>query len=212
MAAGAAVGKGIPSVLISTSMSSAGLAQRVICARGKIPLARLRENRLEPPYVAKAQRALAEIRVAPFFLDPESGSGSLQRRVADAAGVEGVELVVIDAFEGLVGPSPGNAQDIAYELRGLARDRSIAIVLGLVLPYDPPPAPPRPPALADLLAHDGLLERDDTVLGLWQPEFHDPCTERPGIAQIDVFGGDRPPISIELAFLDRYPSMVDIAR
>lgn len=171
----------------------------------------LAEQRLKPPYIASAKRALGEVREASFLLDADSGSRALEHRVADAAEVEGVEMIVVDAAGGWATP-PEAAQNTARELRSLGRDRSVAIVLGLVLPYDPPPAPPRPPAPADLLALPGLVERDDTVLNFSREELYDPYTERQGIAQIDVFGRRRHQARLDLCFLDRYPRVIDLAR
>lgn len=212
LAAGAAIGNGVLAVLISTTMSPAEISQRVIAARGKISGERVAERRLLPHEMARAKRALREMHEAPLLLDADPGSRAVEERAARAAEVNGLELIVVDAFEGWGNPPLDAARDAARALRQLAGDRSIAIVLGLVLPYDLRSASPRPPAPVDLLATPGLVERGDTVLAFSRPEIYEPYTDRPGIAQVDVCGGRRQRGSLEFCFLDRYPRVVNKAR
>jgi replicative DNA helicase len=205
-------------LIFSVEMSGALIAQRFLSMESGVDSARIREGRLSDVEVKQVGQALDVLQVAPIWVDdtPQIELAELCGRARKLAAAEEIDLIVVD-YLGLVRAGRGGLNrvqeisEIAGQLKGLARDLNIPLLVLSQLSRAVEQRNPHIPMLSDL-RDSGAVEQDaDVVVFLYREDMYDRDTERKGITDVIVAKHRNGPTGqIELLFLDRNTRFVDL--
>lgn len=177
-----AVEKKLPVLVVSLEMSKTELAQRLICARGRVDSHKLKGGFLDQKDHERINRAADALAESTFLIDDTPGC-TLSQIAAVARRLkrqEGLALLVID-YLGLIEPDdpkdPRQEQvaKMARRLKGLARELKIPILCLAQLNRQAEQTRDNRPRLSNL-RDSGAIEQDaDVVLFVHREErFHSP--------------------------------------
>ena len=213
-----AVVEKIPTLMVSLEMSRTELAQRMLCARGRIDGKTLKGSYLSAVELQHLNRAANELGQAPLFIDDSpsrtvSEIGAVARRIKrkeDALG-----LIVID-YLGLIEPDTPSDQrqeqvaKIARRLKGLARELKVPILCLAQLNRQTETAKDNKPRLSHL-RESGAIEQDaDVVMFVHREEYYcsreDAATKKiAGQADLIIAKQRNGPVDdVKLAWLGQY--------
>jgi replicative DNA helicase len=220
MAANLGLHHGIPVAVFTLEMSKLEVAQRLMCAEGRVELQRLRTGRLtndDWPRLVKACDALTK---APIYVDDTRLTTMLEIR-AKARRLKAREqklgLVVIDYLQLM--SSGGNAENrvqevsqISRALKVIAGDLEVPVVALSQLSRAVESRTDKRPLLSDL-RESGSIEQDaDLVIFLYRDEYYNEHSEDQGLAEVILAKHRNGPVGSEkLAFLKRFAKFADLA-
>ena len=174
VAANAAITHSIPVALFSLEMSSEQLAQRLLCAEGRIDAQRLRRGRLSQEEHERLAAAAGHLNTAPIWIDDQPGANVLEiraksRRLQSELRTDGKDLglIVIDYMQLMAGTSRAESRvqevsEISRGLKALARELEVPVVALSQLSRGPEQRTDKRPMLSDL-RESGCLTGDTLV-------------------------------------------------
>jgi replicative DNA helicase len=194
MAKNAAAEHHRPVLFFSMEMSTAQIAQRLVCSHGHgIDAQRLRRRMLSPEEQRSLLDACSEFEQAPLFLDDTPGMTAMElrskaRRVAQR---HKIEAVFVDYLQLMHTPQAENRQveiaNISRGLKSLGRELNIPIIALAQLNRMPEGRSDKRPLMSDL-RESGAIEQDaDVILLIHREEYYHPeKDEVKGLAEIII--------------------------
>ena len=174
------VGKAV--AIFSLEMSRQQLVQRLLCARAKVDLQRVRNGFLADRDFRNLTSAATALRDAKLFIDDTAGLSivELRAKARRLKAQHDIQLVVIDYLQLLRGSSrraQENRQleisEISAGVKALAKELSIPIIVIAQLNRQPELRGGGKPRLSDL-RESGSIEQDADLVGLLvRPEYYE---------------------------------------
>jgi len=205
-------------VIFSLEMSDTELAQRMMCAQGRVDSHRLRTGSVGPDDWSKLTEACARLEKAPITIVDSPGSNMLEIRALTRrlASEQAVGLVVIDYLQLMMsdGRYENRQQEIAKisrSLKVMARELKVPVLALSQLSRAPDRREVPRPMLTDL-RESGAIEQDaDMVLFIYRPKNESGHMEN--TAELIVAKHRNGPTgTIDLVFQDKYTSFSSAAR
>jgi replicative DNA helicase len=220
IASNLALQHGTPVAVFTLEMSKLEVAQRFMCAEGRVELQRLRTGRLSNedwPRLVKACDALTK---APIYVDDTRLTTMLEIR-AKARRLKAREprlgAVIVDYLQLMsTGTTVENrVQEIAQISRALkviAGDLEVPVIALSQLNRGVESRTDKRPLLSDL-RDSGAVEQDaDLVMFLYRDEYYNENSEDQGLAEVILAKHRNGPVGTEkLAFLKRFAKFADLA-
>ncbi len=219
-----AIAGGRATLFVSLEMSRMELAERMLCAHGRINGHKLRNGFISPTDRAKLVDTVAAMSKAPLFID-DTPSRTMTEIAATARRLkrrEKLALVVIDYLQLI---EPDNAKDprqeqvakIARRLKGLARELKVPVLCLAQLNRQAEVSKDNRPRLSHL-RESGAIEQDaDVVMFVHRDEYYMTNDEdRQRVAgQADIILAKQrngPTGDVKLAWLQDYTRFENLAR
>lgn len=183
-----------PVLFFSMEMSSAQIAQRLVCSHGHgIDAQRLRRRMLSPEEQRILLDACSEFEEAPLFIDDTPGMSvmELRSKARRLAQRQKIEAVFVDYLQLMHSPQAENRQTeiaaISRGLKSLARELSIPVIAMAQLNRMPEGRSDKRPMMSDL-RESGAIEQDaDVILLIHREEYYHPDKEEvKGLAELIV--------------------------
>ncbi len=175
-----AVAEQRPVAFFSMEMSRQQIAQRVLCARGRVDSHRVRRNRLNETEMMRLQHVADELGNKPFFVDDTPGMSvmELRAKARRLKMIHDIDLVVVDYLQ-LMGDSHSARESRQHEiatisrgLKALARELRIPVLALAQLNRNPEGREGNRPRMSDL-RESGAIEQDaDTIILLHREEYY----------------------------------------
>lgn len=219
-----AIGGGRTTLFVSLEMSRLELAERMLCAHGRINGHKLRNGVIAPTDRSKLTTASLAMSAAPLFID-DTPSRTMTEIAATARRLkrrENLAMVVIDYLQLI---EPDNSKDprqeqvakIARRLKALARELKVPVLCLAQLNRQAEVTKDNRPRLSHL-RESGAIEQDaDVVMFVHRDEYY--CTndeDRERVAgQADLIIAKQrngPTGDIKLAWLQDYTRFENLAR
>jgi replicative DNA helicase len=220
IAANLALHHGIPVAIFTLEMSKLEVAQRLMCAEGRVELQRLRTGRLSNddwPRLVKACDALTK---APIYVDDTRLTTMLEIR-GKARRLKSHEpnlgLVMIDYLQLMTSGSNfenrvQEVSQISRSLKVLAGDLEVPVLALSQLSRAVESRTDKRPVLSDLRESGSIEQDSDLVMFLYRDEYYNESSEDQGLAEVILAKHRNGPIGTEkLAFLKRYAKFSDLA-
>jgi replicative DNA helicase len=220
MAANLALHHGIPVAIFTLEMSKLEVAQRLMCAEGRVELQRLRTGRLSNddwPRLVKACDALTK---APIYVDDTRLTTMLEIR-GKARRLKSREpslgLVMIDYLQLMTSGSNfenrvQEVSQISRSLKVLAGDLEVPVLALSQLSRAVESRTDKRPVLSDLRESGSIEQDSDLVMFLYRDEYYNENSEDQGLAEVILAKHRNGPIGTErLAFLKRFAKFSDLA-
>ncbi len=215
----AAIDLGIPIGFFSLEMSKEQLTLRMLCARSRVEMHRLRSGYLIDSDWPKLTRAAGILTEAPFIIDDSPSLSVLELR-AKARRLKSemnLGLLVVDYLQLMKGSSKADTREqeiseISRSLKSLSKELNIPVIALSQLSRKVEQRHGNRPQLADL-RESGAIEQDaDLIMFIYRDEVYNPDTSEKGIAEI-IIGKQRngPTGTVKLAFLDKYTTFENLA-
>ncbi len=216
--------EGLATLVVSLEMSRLELAERMLCARGRINGHKLRNGFISPGDRRKLVETFAEMSKMPLFID-DAPNRTMTEIAATARRLkrrEKLGLVVIDYLQLIEPDNPKDPRQeqvakIARRLKGLARELSIPVLCLAQLNRQTESSKENIPRLSHL-RESGAIEQDaDVVMFVHREEYYATNEEDKarlaGEAQIIIAKQRNGPIGdIKLAWLQDYTRFENLAR
>jgi replicative DNA helicase len=183
--------------VFSLEMSREQVAQRMVCARGRVDAHRLRTNRLSESDYALLADAQEELSRASIFIDDTSSLTplTLRARARRLRAQHDVGLVIVDYLQLLEAPGLENRQQqisfVSRSLKALAREIQAPVLALSQLNRATENRDDKRPRLADL-RESGSIEQDaDLVCFLFREGYYRPraAGEEGGLGEEEGEGG-----------------------
>jgi replicative DNA helicase len=187
------------------------LTTKIVSAEARIPLQHILRHRMQEEHWTRMAQTLADIEAARLHISYAGQLtvpriGELLAQLDD--GPPG--LVIIDPASSLRPASPGSRDQIATDLKAMAVDLQIPLVVTSSLNRSPRTRIDRRPTLDDVSDAGHLVDIADVVLLLYRPDMID-REIRGGEADIIVAKSRLTPTSvITVAFQMHYSRFVDL--
>src|SRR5215472_6848410 len=220
IAANLALHHGIPVAIFTLEMSKLEVAQRLMCAEGRVELQRLRTGRLSNddwPRLVKACDALTK---APIYVDDTRLTTMLEIR-GKARRLKSREpnlgLILIDYLQLMTSGSNfenrvQEVSQISRSLKVLAGDLEVPVLALSQLSRAVESRTDKRPVLSDLRESGSIEQDSDLVMFLYRDEYYNEQSEDQGLAEVILAKHRNGPIGTEkLAFLKRYAKFSDLA-
>ncbi len=218
----AAVKYNIPVAIFSLEMSMEQLMMRMLCARAKVELKKLRTGFLDDDDWAKLYEAADELSKASIFIDdtPALEPLELRARCRRLKSEHDLGLVIIDYLQLMHVPQKKDSreQEISYisrNLKALAKEIDVPVVALAQLNRKVEERKDKRPMLSDL-RESGAIEQDaDVIIFLYRDEVYNKKEDNPkkGIAEIIIGKQRNGPIgSLELAYLSKYTAFEELEK
>jgi replicative DNA helicase len=181
-----------PGLIISLEMSSAEIAERLLCEEAKIDGHKLRTGNLDEIDHYEYSAASARMRTWPLYFNDNADltASALCSIVRRERRIHKIEYVIVDYLQ-LIDPDDPKAireQQVSAtirKLKKLAKGLKIPIIVLAQLNRGVEQRDDKRPRLADL-RESGAIEQDaDSVLFIHRPDAYDP-DDRPGEADIII--------------------------
>jgi replicative DNA helicase len=210
----------IPVGVFTLEMSKVEVAQRLMCAEGRVELQRLRTGRLTNEDWPRLVKACDTLTKAPIFVDDTRLTTMLEIR-AKARRLKAREpnlgAVVIDYLQLMssgadVDNRVQEVSQISRSLKVLAGDLDVPVIALSQLSRAVESRTDKRPLLSDL-RESGSIEADaDLVMFLYRDEYYNENSEDQGLAEVILAKHRNGPIGTEkLAFLKRFAKFADLA-
>lgn len=215
----ASIEHGIPVGFFSLEMSKEQLSLRMLCARSRVEMHRIRSGFLVDSDWPKLTRAAGILTEAPFIIDDSPSLSVLELR-AKARRLKSemnLGLLIVDYLQlmkgsGNVDTREQEISEISRSLKSLAKELNIPVIALSQLSRKVEQRHGNRPQLADL-RESGAIEQDaDLIMFIYRDEVYNPDSPEKGIAEI-IIGKQRngPTGTVKLAFLDKYTTFENLA-
>ncbi len=184
-----ALNQGVPVAIFSLEMSKEQLAQRFLCAEGRVDAQRLRKGSLSAEDHRRLAMAAGRLNTAPIWIDDSATSNVLEMKAKSRRlkSESDVGLIVVDYMQLMSAPGAGRndsrvqeMSDISRGLKGLAREIGVPVIALSQLSRAPEQRTNRRPQLSDL-RDSGSIEQDaDLVMFLYRPEYYEGPEDKDG--------------------------------
>lgn len=217
---------GSPVVIFSLEMSKEQLMQRLLAARAKVELGRLRSGKLKDEDWSKLTTAVGILHDAPIFIDdtPAQSVLEIKAKARRLAKQEDIKLVIVDYLQLMRGRHDADNReqeisDISRSLKAMAKELHVPVVALSQLSRMAERREENRPQLADL-RESGAIEQDaDVVAFVYRkaaymsckcPDRYSCICERSKVAKdaeiIVAKQRNGPTNSVKLTFMDEYTS------
>jgi replicative DNA helicase len=181
---------GKPVGLFSMEMGRYSVTARIMCSIATVPGQAYRTGFLSKAEVQRLKRSVDDLKAAPLFIDDMSPMNlwDLKARVRQMRRRQNIEVVIIDYLQLVcsgrrVESRQVEVAEISREIKGLARELDLPVLVMAQLNRQPEGRPDKRPMLSDL-RESGALEQDaDVVLLLHRKEYY---TIQSGVLPKDV--------------------------
>jgi replicative DNA helicase len=219
-----AIGAKKPTLFVSLEMSRLELAERMLCAHGRINGHKLRSGFVSAPDRKKLIEASSQMSQAPLFID-DTPSRSMTEIAATARRLkrrEGLALVIIDYLQLIEPDNPKDPRQeqvakIARRLKGLARELRLPVLCLAQLNRQAEVTRDNRPRLSHL-RESGAIEQDaDLVMFVHRDEYYQTNDEDrarvAGEAEIMIAKQRNGPTGdVKLVWREEYTRFEDLAR
>jgi replicative DNA helicase len=217
MAYGAAVGHGKTVGIFSLEMSAEQLVQRVLSMETGVDTHRLRLGQIDDNEWERISRAFGRLSEAPLFF-----KGMVTATVADVRSKaeelkaeKGLDMLIIDQLQSVSASHTSSRleerSEISRELKGLARDLKVPVVVVSQISSELERRADRRPQLCDLRDSGSIEEEADIVLFVYREDLYEEDSGKRGVAEIIVAKHRNGPVgSINLRFFDRTARFADL--
>ena len=211
----------LPVCYFSLEQSREQLSYRFLSMELGIESGRLRSGRLEQdewPLIGKEIDNFGELPI--FICDKESikvkEMHSKSKKIKEKVGLGELGLVVVDYIQMMGSPNKESRDKelskIIIELKKMAKDLDVPIVLMSQLSRDVERRENRRPMLCDLRGSEGFENHSDEVIMLYRHEYYQPETEDRGIAELIVTKQKNGPIgTVKLLFEPQFTRYRNLA-
>ncbi len=177
-----AVDEKLPVAFFSMEMSRQQIAQRILCARGRMDSHKMRRGMITEDEIAQLAYVCQDLEQAPLFIDDTSGMSvqELRAKTRRLHLKHDIRCVFVDYLQLMYAPNVNrnvaNRQEeiaaISRGLKALARDLNIPVVAMAQLNRASEAREGHRPRMSDL-RESGALEQDaDVVMLLHREEYH----------------------------------------
>jgi replicative DNA helicase len=219
MADYAAVHHQVPTLFVSLEMSEMELAERMLCARGRVNSHFVRRGRASKEDIAKLVTAHGQLSAAPLFIDDAPGQTML-RIAATARRLKlrhRLGFVIIDYLQ-LIEPDDKRASrveqigQISRRLKVMARELQVPVIALSQLNRAVESREGHRPRMADL-RESGSIEQDaDVVVLLHREDAFDPESDKKGQAEVILAKQRNGPVGdVKLTFIKELTRFEDFA-
>ena len=210
----------IPVALFSLEMTRLELAQRLVCADGRVDSSKALRGDLDGAEWSRLVDAAARVNTLPLYIE-DTGVLSVTnvrakaRRIAREAG--GLGLVIVDYMQLMEGRGENRQQEIASISRGLkelARDLKLPVLALSQLNRGVEVRENKRPRLADLRDSGSIEQDSDVVMFLYREEYYSPTdVDKQGVAELEVAKHRTGRTgTVTQAFVAEYACFEDLAR
>lgn len=215
----AALSGGATVAIFSLEMSKESLMDRMLCAWGRVDLARVRRGFLEDEDWARLSAAADDLARARIFIDDTAGLTplALRARCRRLKSEHGLGLVMVDYLQ-LMHSSRNESReleisDISRNLKALAKEMKVPVLALSQLNRKVEERTDKRPVLSDL-RESGAIEQDaDLIMFIHREDAYNKKGDRPktGIAEI-IIGKHRngPTGVVELAYRPQFTAFDDL--
>lgn len=220
----------LPVAIFSLEMSKQQLVQRLLCARARVNLHRLRTGYLREHDFVRFTQAAHELYNAPLYIDdtPDLSPFEIRAKARRLKAGEGLGCVIIDYLQ-LIRPPRRmenrvqEVTEVVRSLKSLARELNVPIVVLSQLSRSVEHRENKRPVLADLRDSGAIEAEADVVCFLFREDYYErkkkPATAEPrleGLSEDDrkpeffvtevIIAKNRngPVTVVEVAFVPRY--------
>lgn len=183
VAAKCAIGKGIPTLVLSMEMRRSEVLRRLYAAEASVSLNALNSHTLTDADHGRLAEATNRIRTAPLVIDdsPHASLGHVRARLRWMARTAPPRLVVVDYLQLMISSrkAENRALEVAELTRGLkllAMELDVCVIALAQLNRGPEQRAGRKPTLGDL-RESGSIENDADAVLLMNVEPEDPSRE-----------------------------------
>lgn len=172
--------------VFSLEMEGGELVDRLVSAETRIIIRRIREWDLTEDEEQRVMYAMGHLQQADILFDhcPGIHVGELQNKAKKLAETQGVDLIIVDYVQLLSAGLPrgnnnrvGELTHITKELKTLASELGVPIVVGAQLSREPEKRADHRPMVSDL-RESGSIEQDaDVVLFIYREDHYTPRAE-----------------------------------
>jgi replicative DNA helicase len=215
-----------PVALFSLEMSEMELSHRFIASQARISGDRLRRGRVASKDWPNVVKACNRLESAPLWIDDSSDLGLLELRAKarrlhaqeKSRGRHGLGLIIVDYMQLMRAEDPraSRVEQVGQFSRGLkilAGELHVPVIGLSQLSRAPEQRPDKRPILSDLRESGNLEQDSDVVMFIYRDEYYNPESEDPGTAELIFAKHRNGPIGTKkLAFVDRYPKFMSMAR
>jgi replicative DNA helicase len=192
----AAIEHAIPTGIFSLEMSKEQLALRMLCAKARVDLKKLRTG-----YLAKADwgnliQAVGNISDAPFYIDDTPAINTLELRAKARRLKKEIDLrlIIVDYLQLMRGATKYDSREkeiseISRSLKALAKELDVPVVALSQLNRKVEERPNKRPQLADL-RESGAIEQDaDVIIFIYRDEVYNKSEENPKKGEAEIIIG-----------------------
>ncbi|MDL2307332.1 replicative DNA helicase [Desulfovibrio sp. OttesenSCG-928-C06] len=191
--------EGVPVAIFSLEMSMDQLIQRMLCARGRVDLSKLRRNQLQDGDWVNLQKAAEVMTTVQMFIDdtPALSIMDLRSRARRLKREKNIGLIVIDYLQLMrasrrVDSRELEISEISRGLKALAKELNVPVIALSQLNRKVEERADKRPMLSDL-RESGAIEQDaDVIMFIYRDSAYQKTEERPerDVAEI-IFGKHR---------------------
>lgn len=208
-----------PVALFSLEMSRQEVAQRILCAHGKINSLKLKTGQVGEKW-EDLMRAAGDLYELPLYVDEDTGTSVMEIRAKSRRlqRNKGLKLVIVDYLQLMQGHrKPENRQteiaEISRSLKGLAQELDLPVIAVSQLNRQLETRNDKRPQLSDL-RESGAIEQDaDVVILIHRDERYNDESEERGIAQLIIAKHRSGPTgTVKVSFQEDYTKFANLAR
>ncbi|WP_460030505.1 replicative DNA helicase [Megalodesulfovibrio paquesii] len=216
----AAIQGGVPTVIFSLEMGKEQLMQRMLCAWGKVDLAKMRRGNINDEDWSKLHTAADHFSRASLFIDdtPALSVTELRGRCRRLKREKNLGLVVVDYLQLMrasrrIDSREQEISEISRSLKALAKELHVPVVALSQLNRKLEERGDKRPLLSDL-RESGAIEQDaDVIIFLYRDEVYNKKEDNPkrGVAEV-IIGKQRngPLGTVELAYVGSYTAFEEL--
>ena len=192
----AAIDRSTPTGLFSLEMSKEQLALRMLCAKARVDLKKLRTGYLAKPDWGNLIQAVGNISEAPFYIDDTPAINTLELR-AKARRLKkeiDLKLIIVDYLQLMRGATKYDSREkeiseISRSLKALAKELDVPVIALSQLNRKVEERPNKRPQLADL-RESGAIEQDaDVIIFIYRDEVYNKSEENPKKGEAEIIVG-----------------------
>ena len=207
-----------PVALFSLEMSRQEVAQRILCAHGKINSLKLKTGQVGEKW-EDLMRAAGDLYELPLYVDEATGTSVMEIRAKSRRlqRTKGLKLVIVDYLQLMQGHrKPENRQteiaEISRSLKGLAQELNLPVIAVSQLNRQLETRNDKRPQLSDL-RESGAIEQDaDVVILIHRDERYNDESEERGIAQLIIAKHRSGPTgTVKVSFQEDYTKFANLA-
>ena len=208
----AAVSYGVPVAVFSLEMSMDSLMQRMLCAWGKVDLARLRRGFLDDEDWNRLYYSANYLTDSPIYIDdtPALGTLELRARCRRLKSDKNLGMVVVDYLQLMrasrrIDSREQEIAEISRSLKALAKEIHVPVIALSQLNRKVEERTNKRPQLSDL-RESGAIEQDaDVIIFLYRDEVYNKADDNPNRGKAEIIIGKQrngPLGMVDLAYLN----------
>ncbi len=187
--------KKLPVAIFNLEMTKEQLATRILSAQSDVESEKLKTVQLSTNDWNALAEAVADLRDVPIYLDDTTDSSiqSIRAKCRKMKLEHDVKLIIIDYMQLMTSAgrrSEGNrvveVSDISRQIKMLARELEVPIIVGSQLSRDVEKREDKRPKMSDLRESGGIEQDADVILFLYREKVYKPDTAHPHVAEVII--------------------------